>query len=251
VLPTTLPELLPDYAYQLNVFNATSFTYPSAKSAKPESGYTPAPYKGENAVWNDVVNTGNPHFIAIQQKATDEIMIDDVIGVFNSEGLCVGYAEIVSLDDNLLVTAFGNDIYTDIIDGLEAGEMMNFKLYRPSTNEEYAVEVTYDVAMPNNDGTYAMNGTSMITNFKVGSTDISESEFTNVNIYPNPSNGLININGLTESTSGTVTNAQGQVIYNGVVAENGLLDMSSQPKGVYFIKLVDGDNMMTQKVILK
>lgn len=249
----TLPQLLPDYAYQINVYNEVDFTYPSAKSSQPQlKPYTPAPFKGQNVAWNDVVNTGNPHFISIQKAATGEIQIGDLIGVFNSEGLCVGFTEVENLDANLLLTAYGDDQYTvNVTDGLEEGEMMNFKLYRPSIDEEYAVEVTWNAAMPNSDGLFATNGMSMITSFKVGSTDITESEFANVSIFPNPSTGQFNIKGLQADATATVTNAQGQVIYTGNVSDNGLLDLSSQPKGVYFIRLVNSDEMMIQKVILK
>lgn len=248
-----LPELLPDFAYQINVYNEVDFTYPTAKSNQPLAGsYTPAPYKGENVAWNEVINTGNPHFISIQKAATDEIMIGDLIGVFNGDGLCVGVTEVVSLDENLLVNAFGDDIYTlDVVDGLEEGELMTFKLYRPSLDEEYAVEVSWNAAMPNSDGLYTMNGMSMITNFKVGSTDITESEFANVSIYPNPSAGVFNIEGLQANTEVTVTNAQGQVVFSGDISSNGLLDMTAQPKGVYFVRLINEEEMMIQKVILK
>ncbi len=249
----TLPELLPDYAYQIYVFNEVDYTYPTAKSTQPEAEpYVPAPFKGENVAWNEVVNTGNPHFIAIQEEATDEIMIGDLIGVFNAEGMCVGFTEVTELGENLLINAYGDDAYTtNVIDGLEEGEMMTFKLYRPSVDEEYAVEVVWNAAMPNSDGLFAVDGLSMITNFKVGSTDISESEFANVSIYPNPSNGLFNIEGLQAEAQMTVTNAQGQVILEGNVSDNGLLDISAQPKGVYFVRLINEEEMMIQKVILK
>jgi len=248
---STLPQLLPDYAYQINVFSATSFTYPSSKSVNltastPEHTF----YKGENVAWNEVVNTGSPHFISINPDAMSEIMAGDMIGVFNSEGTCVGFVEVENTSETNLLNAFGDDAYTDVVDGLEEGEMMNFKLYRQSTEQEYALEVTWNTAMPNNDGLFAVNGLSMISNLKVGPTDISESEFANVSIYPNPTSGVISINGINGDANVSVTNAQGQLIYNSTLINN-RLDMSNQPKGVYFIRIYNDDEMMIQKVILK
>lgn len=247
-----LDELLPDYAYQINVYNAVDFTYPSSKSAAiSNSSGKHASFKGENVAWNEVINTGNPHFISIDKVAMGDIRIGDMIGVFNAQGTCVGFVEIQNTNENNLVTAFGDDTYSvDVLDGLEEGEMMNFKLYRPTTEEEYALEVTWNASMPNNDGLYEMNGLSMISGLKLGPTDISESEFANVSIYPNPSTGLVTINGLSNVAQINVTNAQGQLIFTGALTSS-QLDLSAQPKGVYFIRIYNDDEMMIQKVILK
>lgn len=250
---STLPQLLPDYAYQINVYNATSFTYPSSKTANLNTYTIPEHtfYKGANVAWNEVVNTGNPHFISIKPDAMSEIMAGDMIGVFNSEGTCVGFVEVDNTTETNLLNAFGDDAYTvDLMDGLEEGEMMNFKLFRPSTEQEYALEVTWNTAMPSNDGLFAVNGLSMISNLKVGPTDISESEFANVSIYPNPTSGVISINGINGDANVSVTNAQGQLIYNATLINN-RLDMSNQPKGIYFIRISNNDETMIQKVILK
>ncbi len=247
----TLDTLIPDYAYQINVHNAINFTYPSSKSVNQISTPEHTAFKGANVAWNEVVNTGNTHFISISPDAMSEIMVGDMIGVFNSQGTCVGFVELENTSDNNLVIAFGDDTYTvDIMDGLEEEEMMNFKLYRPSTEKEYALEVTWNTSMPNYDGVYAIDGMSMISNLKVGSTDISESDFANVSIYPNPTSGVLSINGLNGNANVSVTNVHGQLIFNAALVNN-QLDMSNQPKGVYFIRIYNDDEMMIQKVILK
>jgi len=246
-----LPELLPDYAYQINVYNAIDFTYPSSKSLKQSTTSGHTAFKGANVAWNDVVNTGNTHFISISADAMGEIMVGDMIGVFNSAGTCVGFVELENTSENGLVVAFGDDTYTKgVMDGFEEGEMMNFKLYRSSTEQEHALEVTWNASMPNNDGLFASDGRSMISNLKVGPTDISESDFANVSIYPNPTSGILSINGLNGKANVLVTNVHGQLIFNAALVNN-QLDMSNQPKGVYFIKIYNNDEMMIQKVILK
>jgi len=248
---STLDQLIPDYAYQINVYNAIDFAYPSSKSVSQISTPGHTSFKGANVAWNDVVNTGNTHFISISPDAMGEIMVGDMIGVFNAQGTCVGFVELENTSENGLVIAFGDDTYTlDIMDGLEQEEMMNFKLYRPSTEQEHSLEVTWNTSMPNNDGLFATDGLSMISNLKVGPTDISESEFANVSIYPNPTSGVLSINGLNGKANVLVTNVHGQLIFNTTLVNN-QLDMSNQPKGVYFIKIYNNDETMIQKVILK
>jgi hypothetical protein len=247
-----LSTLSPDFAYLINMINPSSFTYPPfAKSAGSGAKSTPTPYKGENVAWNTVVNTGNPHMNSIDTKAMSEIMIGDLIGVFNAENRCVGVTEVTSKDENLALVAFGNDEYSTEIDGLEENEMMRFKLYRPSTETEYAIEATFSQEMPNSDGLFAVNGLSMITDMKLSPTGINENVLANVNIYPNPSTGLLTISGLEADADITVSNAQGQVIFQGSIAENGKIDLSNQAKGIYLIKLISEDAMRMTKVILK
>lgn len=248
----TLSTLTPDFAYLINMTNASSFTYPPfAKSAGAGEKSKPAPFKGENVAWNTVVNTGNPHMNSIETKAMGELMIGDLIGVFNSEDLCVGVTEVTAKDENIALVAFGNDEYSNEIDGLEENELMRFKLYRPSTDTEYAIEVTFNQEMPNHDGLFAVNGLSMITDMKLSPTGINENTLANVNIYPNPSTGLLNVSGLEANADITVTNAQGQVVFRGQVNNNGSIDLSNQAKGIYLIKLVSEDAMRMTKVILK
>jgi hypothetical protein len=247
-----LNTLIPGFAYLINMNTADTWKYPDfSKSANPGQNSEPVAFKGENAAWNTVVNTGNPHINAIEAKAINELMIGDLIGVFNSEGLCVGVSEVTTKEENLALIAFGNSEQLNVNDGLEEDELMRFKLYRPSTDTEYAIEATFSQEMPNHDGLFAVNGLSMITNMKLSPTGINENMLANVNIYPNPSNGLLNISGLETDAQLTVTNAQGQVIYTGVVSGNGSIDLSGQAKGVYLIKLVSDDAMRMTKVVLR
>ena len=48
-----------------------------------------------------------------------------------------------------------------------------------------------------------------------------------------------------------VTNTHGQVVYTNSIGENTLLDLSSQPKGIYFIELRSENSVKVEKVVLK
>jgi hypothetical protein len=92
---------------------------------------------------------------------------------------------------------------------------------------------------------------SLITDFKLSATSISENELSSLNVYPNPSTGVFNINGLSSNVKMTVSNAQGQELYSKFVTGNTQLDLTSQPKGIYFIKFMNDSSLRVEKVVIK
>lgn len=247
--PAALEFLRPDYAYLTNMNNAASYTYPTPTSS-PAPAEPQAPEKLRNDVWNEVVNTGVNHFISVHQDAQTSFDIGDQVGVFDSDGTCVGIAEVCE-QCNMLLVAYGDDEYTDAKDGLTEGEKMTFRLFKPSTGQEYSLKATYGNEMPNTDGLFEINGMSMITEFKVGSTSVAENALSSLNIYPNPSTGWITVAGLDTDADVFVTNAQGQVVYHTQITGKADLDLSAQPKGVYFIKVTNDEATSIEKVVLK
>jgi photosystem II stability/assembly factor-like uncharacterized protein len=85
---------------------------------------------------------------------------------------------------------------------------------------------------------------------------VSENESSGINIYPNPSNGIVNcqlsaVNG-TPAIIG-VYNAIGEMVYMENLkpqTSNFKLNLSNHPKGIYFIKITDGSNQVIRKIIL-
>jgi hypothetical protein len=177
--------------------------------------------------------------------------LGDYIGVFNSEGLCVGMVEYTSNENNHFIAAFGNDEYTEEKDGLDDGELMIFKVYRPSNGLVYALEVTYSDKMPDVDGLYKLYGMSMITGMKLGPTAIGEEQFNSLRIYPNPTTGLFNISGLEGDFEVIITNAQGQQIMSLELNGQTTLDLTTQPKGVYFIRFTNENISKITKIVIK
>jgi len=245
-----LDYLVPDRAYLINMFVASSYTYPMPSMAPaPNVTYPPAPAK--LAVWNDVTNTGQPHFISIQKDALANLETGDFIGVFNAQNQCVGMTEFATKESNLFIPAFGDDETSEAIDGLAAGERMIFKIYRPSNGYTYELDVTYSEEMPNSDGLFEVHGMSMIVDLKVGSTSISDGQLSSVAIYPNPTTGLLTITGIDGQFDVTVTNVQGQQILRSAVAGQATLDLSNQPKGIYFVRLTSDNSSRIEKVVIK
>jgi len=251
--PGILTNLVPGAAYLINLYTAyPNWEFPDfAKSGS--AGEPRTAFKGENLAWNTVINTGIQHSIAIEKDALNELFVGDLIGAFDAAGTCFGIVEVLSKENNIMLSAFGDDETTSETDGFIDNDVMSYRMFRPSTEKEYALEITYKTDSPalTSDGNYYNHGLSIVTNLKVGSTNIAENKLAKVSIYPNPSNGLLNIRGLETAVEITISNAQGQMIYKSNISESGILDLSAQPKGVYFIKLVGDESMKVQKVILK
>lgn len=67
--------------------------------------------------------------------------------------------------------------------------------------------------------------------------------------YPNPSNGLFNIE-LTENAQIIITNTLDQVLSNkSLLAGNHSIDLKNEANGIYFIKAISGSKHQTVKVI--
>ena len=240
--------LYPDYAYMISMINASSYTF-DMPTMSPAPVNPPQPHEIRVDGWNDVVNTGVVHFISLATDAQKIFESGDVIGVFNAEGTCVGITEVVGDGLNLFLPAYGNDEYTEVIDGLLEGDYLNYKLNRNGV--VYKLTATYNAAMPNSNGEFVAGGMSMIVEFKLGPTAIGEGELSSLNIYPNPSTGVFNIDGISNTVEVVVTNTHGQVVYTNFLGQNTLLDLSSQAKGIYFIELRSENSVKIEKIVLK
>lgn len=83
-----------------------------------------------------------------------------------------------------------------------------------------------------------------------------------INISPNPATGKFTIQLATanwqlassqkSAASIEIYNTLGEVVYQSLILNpNSLIDLSSHPKGIYFIKIQSGDNRYTEKVVMQ
>ena len=70
-------------------------------------------------------------------------------------------------------------------------------------------------------------------------TGINDIKNSNIKIYPNPTNNIINIEGLTKNENNTIQifDVQGKLVITKTIAEKGTIDLSELNKGVYVIKI--------------
>ena len=83
-------------------------------------------------------------------------------------------------------------------------------------------------------------------------TGINEVENGLVSIYPNPSNGLVNIESPSTINSVRMMNYTGQVVYQSATPVNQLrINTADMPAGVYFLMIETGSGMVNQKLVVK
>ena len=91
---------------------------------------------------------------------------------------------------------------------------------------------------------YTVNGTNL------GTVSISDKE---IEIYPNPSNGIFNIknNNNLEIKEISISDISGKLISNKNTISKNTIDLSSQGKGIYFIKISTKNHVYSLKAVVK
>ncbi len=72
-----------------------------------------------------------------------------------------------------------------------------------------------------------------------------------VKVYPNPANDklIISTSNKGKEIKAELLNIQGQKMWAGVIQEKTVIDVSSFPKGVYFLKVNNGEEVFVRKII--
>ena len=79
----------------------------------------------------------------------------------------------------------------------------------------------------------------------------------NIQMYPNPTNGIISLvqqsQAIMKQQIIEIYNLIGEKIYSAVNNQQSefTIDISNQPKGIYFLNLTDGETSNTKKIILQ
>ena len=248
----SLQNLQPGNAYYVNLLNPATISFTGfTKNQIIENKQS---YK-VTIPWNEPVRTGSTHTIAILSEVAVNLMAGDIIGVFDQTGVCVGLATYDG-ENSVALTAFGDDFTTEENDGLVTDEIMQFRLYRPSEDKEYFLDVEFSAVLPNQ-GSYVENGLSCFQSINYSSLGVTDNNgFELFTVYPNPSGGLfyIKINDGEEGSEFSITNSQGQIIRNGILnscsESQTMLDMTEQPAGLYFITIKNTKTIQQQKLLI-
>ncbi|HPE58132.1 MAG TPA: choice-of-anchor L domain-containing protein [Bacteroidales bacterium] len=242
----TLTTLEPGNAYLVTMLQDGSVTYP-VKSANPIVNNN-QPIVIKNSPWK-VTNTGTAHIISIFEAALTDLKQGDIIAAFNTEGVCVGITQVAGEAGNLPLVVYGNDLTTELVDGLIEGEAITLKVYDPLTQNVTEVYPVWDNKMPNN-GQFAENGLSAIMTLKAG-TSVSEPSLSNLSIYPNPNTGTFNVTGINQPVEIQVINTTGQVIERFYTDQSIEINLSNFAKGIYFLKVLSAEGIHIEKLIVR
>ncbi len=73
-------------------------------------------------------------------------------------------------------------------------------------------------------------------------------ELRDISIYPNPSQGQLFLNGITEPTELSLFSTDGKLVYEGFVTDNQSIDLSGFQAGLYVLRMQQGDEFVLRKV---
>ncbi|OQX82230.1 MAG: hypothetical protein B6D64_00925 [Bacteroidetes bacterium 4484_276] len=253
----TLQTLLPGKAYFVISPDVGVVTFPECSKSSPANRQEVRPLNF--SPWNDLHYTAVSHVIAFPADvlAGSGIMAGDAIGVFTPDGLCAGRTKITNILSGAVVTAFGNDETTLPKDGFGPGEMLTFKVFRPSTNQGFNLEVGYVPSLPNA-GIFATHGLSAADNLKLQHLGVREFSGFSIQVFPNPSNGNFNLalSHWPQNLEVYITDIKGSIhkVFTPGKMPNGSIynfDLSFLPRGMYFLKLVDGSMVGMRKIVVQ
>ncbi|MBE0638419.1 MAG: T9SS type A sorting domain-containing protein, partial [Bacteroidales bacterium] len=124
-----------------------------------------------------------------------------------------------------------------------------FKVYRPSTGEQYNLQVTYNPLL--NNESFEQQGISEVNSVKFSATGVTLDEVQQVKIYPNPTSGLIHIAGIDGTVTLKLLNGFGSEVFASEIALPGTIDLSSLSKGIYLMCIEQGTIKRFEKIVLK
>ncbi len=174
-------------------------------------------------------------------EATAEDASGNKVGTFASQGL--GFTQTLNGGTSITHTALGS---TPIAD---TGTVFFFTWTAPATN---VGDITFYAAINTANGNGANTGDQIhLTQFTPGSlgVGVDPNEEKAVSIFPNPSEGLINITRSSgDQTELSVVNINGQVMQTETISgEHTRLDLADLKRGVYFVRI----DQQTHRIILR
>ena len=251
----TIGELLPGNAYFIRMSDAVDVEFDECDVVFKSTFISSAQRPENQTAWNEITYTPATHLIAIDQEVLDLVNVGDIIGAFNEDGLCAGTME-VQLQNNSL-TLYGEDQLTEPIDGFAENSLIRFKVFRPQTGEEFELKVRFDQSFSNANGTFVTHGISKILDAEFNALSVLETSSEEINIYPNPSFGQVNISGVKKASTIEIYTSGGQVLQTITLGSNHTgsnvlaVDLSAYPSGIIYFRITGTDKVEVKKVILK
>jgi PKD repeat protein len=199
------------------------------------------------APWGKIARTPSSHLVVFNTE-NSPLLAGDVIGGFTPEGTLAGAWPVSDTEAPLALTLFGNDPVGVEQSGYQTGEPLSFKVYRSATEEIFDLEVTYNPMM--NTGQFESHGLSEVTAMKLSATGLSSKPAEALSIFPNPTAGVFSISGFEGEASISIFNAFGNEVKQLTSTLPAEIDLSGNPKGVYFVRIDTGERIYHEKVVV-
>jgi N-acetylmuramoyl-L-alanine amidase len=182
-------------------------------------------------VFYSFIATNTTHTIEVNPIGTAGDAVDAIISLRTGSN-CLGSSEIDCTGGN---GNGGGTTKTLVANNLNIGDQYWIRVYDFGMLDP--VDPNFEICVTDNNITSLNNNTTA----------------SNITIYPNPSKGIFTINNkLQKTTNVTVYSTLNQVVYNNNNFDNDCkIDLSSQTKGIYFIKVQMDENIVTKKIIIE
>jgi len=250
-----LLELVPGRGYLSFFNNDVSIDFPDYDGLK--SSIINAPLAEFSGPW-EYDRTGNVHLVSIDNDAAAALKDVSHIGAFDTNGQCIGSAELNHSKGNFLLTLFGDDETTTEKDGALEDEDILFKAYDPVKNLEFEITPVFSEAFPNITSNYNSNGMSGIISFKESSTGvaINNGQNNSIELFPNPATDQVMLicpdYSDKNDIDAKIVNNNGRLMKQiSITQKETKIDVSSLPTGVYIVKISGSNNVVYKKLIVR
>ena len=243
----SLIEICPGSAYLIQAYNDFDLQFSPCQNELKFGVSVATKNTLSVPAWNTPHPSNSLHTIAFTKEAVPTMEPNDIVGVFNNNGICVGTQQFPG--NNFAITAFGNDITSPEVDGMEENEILFFRLYRESTGETFDLDVIFDATMPNMEK-FDENGLSAIKHLKYASTNTTTNNETTYNILPNPTDGIIKIIDTKGIQLITIQTMNGKKVMSTHPNSNiTIIDLTSLEAGMYIMRLAGDAGIFNEKII--
>ena len=155
----TLAEMCPGKGYQIKMDNNVVFSYPS----EGRFGFDDFNIIEKPIYYKTPVSTGNNMTIGIPVESWQtQPIIGDEIAAYDQSGRLIG--SVMFNNENIALTVWGDDFTTNLKDGLEIGELVNFKLWDSNLDIEHNLIVTN---WDKGSDAYNIDGISVVGNIRI------------------------------------------------------------------------------------
>jgi subtilisin family serine protease len=203
--------------------------------------------------------------IVWQNTNTNKITIDSVIGdrpiqntFYQAKAITKEGCFDTKTVEAILVPIPPAITLTQVIDSLRALHTSGNFSYRWYINDTFTNLYTTRTIKPHKTANYKVEiidsaGCSSITNnFFVSTIGISQLSLKGIKIYPNPASSELYINGVQPNSTITVIDILGKEVYTSTInGTSTTISISSFSKGLYLIKISQGEQSIIKKIIVE
>ncbi|MCE3279388.1 MAG: hypothetical protein K0S44_1579 [Bacteroidetes bacterium] len=247
VIPTTVPYMT---SFENTVADLSGWTVLDADTSGATFGLSPTAHTGTQSIWafeNNIAGTSNDWAFS---RCIDLVAATPYRVSFWSR-LTTGYEGGLGVSVGMMPTVAGMTQTVKAVTALAA----NSTWVLDSADFMVSTTGTYHIGL-NAVNTNATNDLSIrIDDFKivevVSGVGINEASSTELSVYPSPSTGVFTVN-VAANSSIEVYNLIGKRIYSNSVIAKGIntLDLSGFADGAYFLKVISGSKVSTQKIVI-